>query len=110
MRRTAFSPLAIFALIQLSLGITLPPPSLAQDWEVPRARGTLRVVDLFSPDVSVNLMFSHFLIRKDKDNKFVPSLAENWRWIDDRTIEFKLRRGVLFHNGEELDAEAVKIN
>jgi peptide/nickel transport system substrate-binding protein len=46
----------------------------------------------------------------DKDNNFVPCLAEGWRWIDERTIEFRLRRGVSFHNGETFNAEAVRIN
>ena len=36
-----------------------------------------------------------------------PGLAESWQRLDDRTIEFTLRRGVLFHNGEELTAEDV---
>ena len=38
----------------------------------------------------------------------VPGLAESWQALDDRTWEFKLRRGVAFHNGEAFDAEAVK--
>jgi peptide/nickel transport system substrate-binding protein len=46
----------------------------------------------------------------DKDNNRVPCLAEGWRWIDERTIEFKLRRGVSFQNGEKFNAEAVRIN
>jgi peptide/nickel transport system substrate-binding protein len=55
-------------------------------------------------------MYSDFLVGLDKDNNFVPSLAEDWRWVNDRTIEFKLRKGVIFHNGEKLNAEAVKVN
>ncbi|NIO10004.1 MAG: hypothetical protein GTO40_19165, partial [Deltaproteobacteria bacterium] len=46
----------------------------------------------------------------DKDNNFLPGLAEVWRWIDERTIEFRLRRGVNFHNGEPFNAEVVRIN
>jgi peptide/nickel transport system substrate-binding protein len=46
----------------------------------------------------------------DKDNNFVPCLAESWRWIDERTIEFRLRRGVTFQDGEKFDAEAVRVN
>lgn len=36
-----------------------------------------------------------------------PGLAESWTRIDGRTIEFTLRKGVRFHNGEELTAESV---
>ncbi len=37
-----------------------------------------------------------------------PKLAISWRRVDDRTMEFKLREGVRFHNGEPFDVEAVK--
>jgi peptide/nickel transport system substrate-binding protein len=56
------------------------------------------------------LNYAEGLVTLDEDNNVVPCLAENWRWLDDRTIEFKLRRGVKFHNGEEFNAEAVRVN
>jgi peptide/nickel transport system substrate-binding protein len=34
-------------------------------------------------------------------------LATAWKWIDDNTIEFELRKGVRFHNGAEFDADDV---
>ena len=37
----------------------------------------------------------------------VPGLATVWRQIDERTIELDLRRGVKFHNGDEMTAEDV---
>ena len=37
----------------------------------------------------------------------VPGLATAWRRIDDRTVELDLRRGVRFHNGDEMTAEDV---
>jgi len=83
---------------------------MAQEWHLRKTRGTLRVVDLFFPEISAMLMYSDFLISKDKDNNFFPSLAEDWRWVNDRTIEFKLRKGVIFHNGEDLNADAVRVN
>lgn len=50
------------------------------------------------------------LLRTDPDNNIVPCLAESWRIIDDRTVEFKLRPGVKFHNGDPFTAEDVKFS
>jgi peptide/nickel transport system substrate-binding protein len=39
--------------------------------------------------------------------EMIPALATEWKRIDDRTVELSLRRGVRFHNGDELTAEDV---
>jgi peptide/nickel transport system substrate-binding protein len=84
---------------------------LAQEWEFgPKPRGTLKVVDLANPTASALWNYAEPLVTLDKDNNMVPCLAKNLRWVDDRTIEFKLREGVYFHNGEKFNAETVKIN
>ena len=101
---------AISTIIQFCVGVYLTSLSSAQEWRVKKPRGTLRVVDLGAPDVSISIMYADFLIAKNRDNEFVPSLAENWRWVNNRTIDFKLRRGAVFHNGEQLDSEAVRVN
>ncbi len=54
--------------------------------------------------------YAEGLVALDKDNNWIPCLAKDWRWIDDRTIEFKLRKDVTFQNGEEFNAEAVRVN
>ena len=54
-------------------------------------------------------VFEH-LMELDKDGALVPRLATSWRWLDDRTLEARLRQGVRFHNGEVFDAEIVKLN
>lgn len=47
------------------------------------------------------------LTRFDSDSRLVPGLAESWRLVDERTWEFRLRRGVKFHDGTELVAADV---
>lgn len=42
------------------------------------------------------------------DLKVTPVLAESWRTLDPTTWEFKLRRGVKFHNGDEFTSDDVK--
>jgi peptide/nickel transport system substrate-binding protein len=48
------------------------------------------------------------LVGKDRDLKIVPLLAESWDRPDPLTWRFKLRKGVKFHNGEDVTAQAVK--
>ncbi len=79
--------------------------------ESPAPRGELRIVDKHPENwvfITYNVM--DHLIEIDKDGKLVPRLATDWRWLDDRTLEFTLRQGVTFHNGELFNAEIVKLN
>ncbi|SDG15807.1 MULTISPECIES: ABC transporter substrate-binding protein [Thalassobaculum] len=112
-----FFRLAAGALVALGL---MAGPALADD----RPELVVAVNDL--PDtlepadgmgnVHVRIIYSMFdsLIRRDflangkgSGSKLVPGLAESWKRIDDKTIEFKLREGVKFHNGDEVTADDV---
>ena len=42
--------------------------------------------------------------------KLVPMLATSWKLINDKTWQFKLRKGVAFTNGEPFNAQTVKAN
>ena len=47
----------------------------------------------------------------DQRGNIVPGIAESWEPNKELTAwTFRLRKGVLFHNGREVDAEAVKLN
>ncbi len=48
------------------------------------------------------------LLKWDRTLAIRPALAESWQIPDERTYIFKLRRGVKFHSGKELDADDVK--
>ena len=58
-----------------------------------------------------NIAFHHHLydtlVDVDPEGRLIPALAESWRAIDDTTWEFKLRRGVKFHDGSEMTADDV---
>lgn len=47
------------------------------------------------------------LYRDPLTNEYKGQLAESWKQVDDRTLEFKLRQGIKFHNGEPFNADAV---
>jgi ABC-type transport system substrate-binding protein len=78
---------------------------------VPTPRRELRIVDK-SPANWVSLTFNVFehLLEIDAQGNLVLRLATAWRWLDDCTLEFTLRSGVIFHNGEVFDAEIVQRN
>ena len=57
-----------------------------------------------------NIMANMFdsLVQFDADMELQPSLAESWEVKDQLTYEFKLRKGVKFHNGQEFTSADVK--
>ncbi|MBI5595423.1 MAG: ABC transporter substrate-binding protein [Elusimicrobia bacterium] len=88
-----------------------------------RAGGSLRVCDDVVEPISLDPLreFSEkyytivqqvfdSLVRFDPQGRLEPALAESWRWVDEKTVEFKLRPGVAFHDGEPFDAEAVRFS
>ena len=47
------------------------------------------------------------LVTKDPKSQLKPALAVSWRAVDDLTWEFKLRKGVKFHDGSDFTAADV---
>lgn len=62
-------------------------------------------------NVSQRIIYSLFdtLIKVDYRNggKLISGLAESWAVLDDRTVEFKLKKGVNFHDGGEMTAQDI---
>ena len=75
-------------------------------------QGPIKTVDVQSgSNVYHNVLFrmthDSLVYPNPETGKIEPRLATEWKWIDDNTIEFKLRDGVVFHNGETLKASDV---
>ncbi len=57
---------------------------------------------------TVSMQINEPLVTMDgKTKKLVPILAERWEIVDPQTYKFFLKKGVKFHNGDELTAEDV---
>lgn len=102
-------------LVAATLLASFAAPALAQ-----KSADTLRVVerstvtnvDPYYNSLRSGLILTHQsfdgLIYRDPDGfELKPALATAWRIIDDVTIEFDLRRGVTFHNGDAFTADDV---
>ncbi|MGE3540307.1 MAG: ABC transporter substrate-binding protein [Candidatus Tectimicrobiota bacterium] len=89
----------------------------------PKRGGTLRLAtrsDVSGLDIHRNIVYlvsmplaaiTQGLMDLDMNCEPVPGVAASWEASKDlQTYTFILRKGVLFHNGREVDAEAVKWN
>mgnify|MGYP000985456203 CR=1 FL=1 len=56
----------------------------------------------------MNILTYEGLLRRGMDMKPEPCLAESYKAISDTEWEFKIRKGVKFHTGEEMTVEDVK--
>jgi len=84
---------------QIVLGLDQEPPTL--DPHASPSAVTYQII----ASVTENLIY------KGPDGKLVPWLAESWTTAKDgRSVTFKLRRDVKFHDGTPFNADAVKFN
>jgi peptide/nickel transport system substrate-binding protein len=60
------------------------------------------------PSSRVSAQIYDGLVGVDENMEIVPALAETWEHPNDTETIFHLRKGVKFHNGEELKASDVK--
>ncbi|MFP4360623.1 MAG: ABC transporter substrate-binding protein [Alphaproteobacteria bacterium] len=116
------SSAAAYAMAGRILGEDLRDPALAQDGATPRKGGILRVAmqvqKMDDPAtyswVEMSNQTRHtleYLTITGPDNVTRPMLAESWEPSDDlKTWTFNIRRGVTWHNGDELKADHVRWN
>src|SRR3954467_8744830 len=60
-----------------------------------------------APNNSIAEQIFNKLVENDPRQVPRPGLAESWRAVDDLTWEFKLRKGVKFHDGSDFTAADV---
>jgi peptide/nickel transport system substrate-binding protein len=60
--------------------------------------------------IIMNINMYDSLLHKNTKLEYEPSLATEWKALNETTWEFKLRQGVKFHNGDLFSAEDVKFS
>ena len=73
----------------------------------PRTMLAVTIVD-WTTNNMLEHIYDRLLDRDPKTFKPRPMLATEWKIVNDTTWEFKLRKGVKFHNGEPFTAASVK--
>ena len=111
-RSTAPRRLAAILAVAASVAIGVAPvaPAAAQELKIAVAADVTSIDPHFFNLFPNNNIAEHVfdkLVQMDADSRMIPGLATSWKALDDRTWEFKLRRGVKFHDGSELTAEDV---
>jgi len=106
--RRGFGAACLGVAVTVSMGAQAQAPS--QDLTIGLG-GNITSMDPhfhnLSPNNNIAAHVFDRLIHQDEQQKPTPGLAESWRAIDETTWEFKLRKGVKFHDGSDFDAEDV---
>src|SRR4030042_4481168 len=68
--------------------------------------------DMHRENVSTNAILHIYdaLLERNREGDIRLDLAESWRFLSDTILEFKLRKGIKFSNGEPFNAQVVKYN
>ncbi|HEY6434829.1 MAG TPA: ABC transporter substrate-binding protein [Acetobacteraceae bacterium] len=75
-------------------------------------RDAIPDVDPYRNSLRTGLIVAHeawdtLVYRDPQTFKIVPALATEWKWQDPKTLDFTLRDGVKFHNGDAFGADDV---
>ncbi len=63
-----------------------------------------------TPAWNVHIQLFDCLLQRDPNIKIEKLIAESYRIVNDKTWEFKIRKGIKFHNGEPCNAASFKFS
>ena len=98
------------AMIAVACVVGVAAPSQAKDLTIALASEPTSIDPHFhnlTPNNSLAMHFFDALVIFDEKQRVTPGLATSWKPIDDLTWEFKLRKGVKFHDGSPFTADDV---
>ncbi len=115
-RRRSFAWKLCLAALAAALSTTSAPTAA----QAQKSADTLRAawsdqitdIDPYYNSLRTGLVVAHqawdTLVYRDPGTfEIKPLLATSWKWVDDTTLEFELRKGVTFHNGDKFTAADV---
>lgn len=97
-----------------SFGVEKPKPFFRKNKNIVRVcqgETSPKSLDPVSFDNKVDEITFHIfdrLVKWDDKGQIIPDLAENWVQLSNTSFQFKLRKGIKFHNGEPFSANSVK--
>jgi len=100
----------LLGLLLAALFTVTAPHASAQDFKLamssPPTSLDPHFYNLF-PNLNVSDHVFETMVKMDADSRVIPGLAESWSLVNNLTWEFKLRKGVKFHDGSEMTAEDI---
>ena len=108
-----WSLFSLVALMAIALAVS-PSPATAKDSLVVIQEAEPVGLDLMQSSIQTTMSVCYnihdTLFHPQEDATVLPALAEKWEKVDDLTWKITLRKDAVFHNGEPVNAAAVKFS
>jgi len=117
MKKTKMEKTSLLLLLAILVSLALPLPAVAQPPTVKREQTVIHnawpVPTHFNPlapgaGQALHHTYEWLFLFDDVNLKLIPWLAESAKWIDELTLEVKIRKEAHWQDGEPLTAEDVK--
>ena len=96
--------------ILLAAAALIAPGAVAQELRIAIAAEPTSIDPLYhtlNPNNQISRHIFDRLVLQDPRQRLTPGIALSWKPIDEATWEFKLRPGVVFHDGAPLTADDI---